>query len=163
MKNFLFVLACAGALLAAACSKDAPHLGKVVDGYLVNVDDAGVILQGYDPVSFRHGGALAGDPAITSRYHGAIYRFATAENKAAFEADPAAYEPAFGGYCAYGVSVGHLAPIELWTYDSSFQNLNLFQHNQKAINGWQRDVAGNYRLAEQEWVKFQKQYLRPQS
>ncbi len=160
MKQFLFLGLLAGALIFASCGNDKPQLGKVVDGYLVNVDDQGVILQGYDPVSFHDGGAKAGNPSITSTFHGAIYRFASAENKARFDANPAEYEPAYGGYCAYGVAVGHLAPIELWTYDSSFQHLNLFQHNQKAVNGWKSDVQGNYAKAQTEWANFQHQFVK---
>ncbi len=36
----------------------------------------------------------------------ATYRFASQAHLDAFKADPAKYEPAYGGYCAYGVSVG---------------------------------------------------------
>lgn len=160
MKQFFFLSLLASALMFASCGSDKPHLGKVVDGYLVNVDEQGVILQGYDPVSFREGGAKAGDAAITSKYHGAIYRFANAQNKARFDANPDSFEPAFGGYCAYGVAVGHLAPIELWTYDSTFQRLNLFQHNQKAVNGWKEDVPGNYAKAQTEWANFQHEFIK---
>ena len=159
MKQVMFLTVLISALFAA-CTSDEPHLGKVVDGYLVNVDDQGVILQGYDPVSFRNGGARKGDAQFQSKYHGAIYRFASAANKAAFDANPGDYEPDYGGYCAYGVSVGHLAPIELWTFDTTYQNRNIFQHNQKAINGWKKDVPANDALAKEEWAKFQQQFIK---
>ena len=161
MKKFLSLTLSMCVTLFIACSQDsAPHLGKVVDGYLVNVNDQGIILQGYDAVSFRKGGALKGDTRFQSVYHGARYLFATAENKATFDASPAAFEPEYGGYCAYGVSVGHLAPIELWTFDTTYQNRNIFQHNQKAINGWKKDVPGNDALAKEEWAKFQQQFVK---
>lgn len=70
------------------------------------VDAEGVAIRGYDPVSYFKGAPSAGDPAITSVRNGATYRFASAENKAAFDADPAAYEPQYGGYCAYGAAKG---------------------------------------------------------
>ncbi len=159
MKNLIFLSLFLTALFGA-CSDEQPHLGKVVDGYLVNVDDQGVILQGYDAVSFRQGGAKKGDARFQTRYHGAIYQFATAENKAAFDANPTAFEPEYGGYCAYGVSVGHLAPIELWTFDTTYQNRNIFQHNQKAINGWKKDIPGNDALAKTEWANFQRQFIK---
>lgn len=161
MKKFLFLTLTACVVFLAACGQDAgPDLGKVVDGYLVNVDDQGIILQGYDAVSFRKGGALKGDPMFQSKYHGAVYLFASAENKAAFDANPAAYEPEYGGYCAYGVSVGKLAPIELWTFDTTYQNRNIFQHNQKAVNGWKKDVPGNDAIAKDKWAKFQQEYVK---
>ena len=105
MKKFMFPVLLSAVLFTTAGYGQQPNLGKVVDGYLVNVDEQGVILQGYDPVSFhRAGGGQAGDPKFQTKYHGAIYNFVSAANKAAFEANPAAYEPEYGGYCAYGVS-----------------------------------------------------------
>ena len=160
MKNLIFLLLPAMSLLTSCAGAQQPGLGRVVDGYLVNVDEQGFILQGYDAVSFRNGGALIGDDRFKTTYHGAIYLFANAENKARFDANPAAYEPEYGGYCAYGVSVGHLAPIELWTFDTTFQNRNIFQHNQKAVNGWKKDVPGNDALAKKEWAKFREQYVK---
>jgi hypothetical protein len=35
-----------------------------------------------------------------------VWRFASPANLAAFEANPTAYAPQFGGYCALGVSEG---------------------------------------------------------
>ena len=59
---------------------------------LVNIDASGVAVQGYDPVGFfTDGKPVPGNPAITARYEGATYRFATPEHKAAFEKDPAKY------------------------------------------------------------------------
>lgn len=159
MKKLMFPALLAITVLTAGAQSATPNLGKVVDGYLVNVDERGVILQGHDPVSFRNGGDMPGDPKFQSKYRGAIYYFASAENKAKFDANPAAYEPEYGGYCAYGVSVGHLAPIELWTFDTTYQNRNIFQHNQKAVNGWKKDVPGNDILAKKEWAKFLEKYV----
>lgn len=73
---------------------------------LLMVDENGVAVNGYDPVSYFSGAPAPGDPAITSIVDGAEYRFASIENKAAFDAEPAAYQPQFGGYCAYGVAEG---------------------------------------------------------
>ncbi len=160
MKKLLFLLLPALAILHSCASAQQPDLGKVVDGYLVNVDEQGVILQGYDPVSLRQGAETKGDAQFQSTYKGAIYYFASAENKAAFDANPATYEPEYGGYCAYGVSVGRLAPIELWTYDTTYQHRNIYQHNQKAVNGWKKDVPGNDAKAKEAWTKFQQQFVK---
>ena len=147
--------------LAVGC---APHaklgLGAVKSGYLVNVDKQGVILQGHDPVSLREGKDTKGSATYSSTYKGAIYHFVSAENKKKFDRTPDQFEPLFGGYCAYGVAVGHLAPIELWTYDTTFQKLNVYQHNQKAVNGWKQDVPGNFEKANAEWAKFQTKYVK---
>lgn len=160
MKNLMFLLLPALSLFASCAGAQQPNLGKVVDGYLVNVDEQGVILQGFDAVSLREGNSAKGDAQFQSVYKGAVYYFTSAANKARFDANPAAYEPEYGGYCAYGVSVGHLAPIELWTYDTTYQNRNIYQHNQKAVNGWKKDVPGNDAKAKLEWTKFQEQYVK---
>jgi YHS domain-containing protein len=159
MKQRLLAALAALTLLAYACATiPKPSLGKVVDGYLVNVDSKGVILEGHDPVSLREGKDLAGNPAINTRYHGAIYHFASEANKKKFLTNPTEYEPEFGGYCAYGVAVGNLAPIELWTYDTTFQHRNLYQHNQKAVNGWKKDIPGNYTKAREVWAGFEQKF-----
>ena len=73
----------------------------------------GVAIRGYDPVAyFRDGGARLGKPEFSVQHGGATWRFASAEHKALFEADPARYLPAYGGFCAYGTSRGYLVKIE---------------------------------------------------
>jgi len=65
----------------------------------------GVAIRGADPVAYFVAGAVvAGDPAHTVRWHGVEWRFASAENRALFEADPQAYAPQYGGYCAWAVA-----------------------------------------------------------
>ena len=73
----------------------------------------GVAIRGYDPVAyFRDGRPRQGKPEFTARHGGASWRFASAEHKALFEADPERYLPAYGGFCAYGTSRGYLVKIE---------------------------------------------------
>jgi YHS domain-containing protein len=82
----------------------------------VNVDSQGVILKGYDAVVyFKQGKPVKGDLKIKSSYQGATYLFASTENKADFDKDPAKYAPQYGGFCAYGVTLGVLADIEAQT------------------------------------------------
>lgn len=73
----------------------------------------GVAIRGYDPVAyFRDGGPRLGKPEFSVRHGGAVWRFASAEHKALFEAAPERYLPAYGGFCAYGTSRGYLVKIE---------------------------------------------------
>ena len=44
--------------------------------------------------------------------HGATYRFASDKNLELFKADPAKYEPQYGGYCACGVAQGFKPDID---------------------------------------------------
>lgn len=72
---------------------------------MVNLDKAGVILQGYDAVSyFKSEQPQKGDPKIQTKFEGATYLFATESNKEEFLKSPKKYAPAFGGWCAYAVA-----------------------------------------------------------
>jgi NAD(P)-dependent dehydrogenase (short-subunit alcohol dehydrogenase family) len=75
----------------------------------LNVDSNGVILKGYDPVAYvtRHQ-AVKGNPAIQTRFGGAIYYFASVADEVAFSKNPSRYVPQYGGFCAYHMSKGEL-------------------------------------------------------
>ena len=64
-------------------------------------------LKGYDVVAYFSGSkAQPGAPEQQIDFDGMRYRFSSAQNKAAFSADPDRYLPQFGGYCAMGISKG---------------------------------------------------------
>lgn len=76
-------------------------------GVELNASSTGLALQGYDPVAYFTDGAPAkGNWKITTTHNDATYRFASEEHKAAFEANPEAYLPQYGGYCAFGAAMG---------------------------------------------------------
>ena len=98
MKNLLFPLLTLVALSMAAPAKE-----------LLNVED-GDAIQGYDSVAFfTDHRPVKGNAQFQSEYRGAKYYFAS-EHRAAFDKEPAKYEPQFGGFCAYGASHGTRAP-----------------------------------------------------
>jgi hypothetical protein len=69
----------------------------------------GVALFGYDPVAYHlDGQARQGLSEFEVALNDRIWRFTSAANKAAFEADPAAYVPLFGGHDGASVSDGIL-------------------------------------------------------
>src|SRR5262245_55488759 len=71
---------------------------------------ASTAVGGYDPVAyFRDGKAVTGRKDVTWSWRGATWRFATAENRTAFQQDPEAFAPQFGGYCAWAVAEGYTA------------------------------------------------------
>jgi len=73
----------------------------------------GLAIKGYDAVAyFTQGRARKGSANHTLKHKGISWQFASAENLEKFKANPAKYEPAYGGYCAYGVSRGYLVKIE---------------------------------------------------
>ncbi|MDJ0629693.1 MAG: YHS domain-containing (seleno)protein [Rhodobacter sp.] len=85
-----------------------------VDEHYIS-DDA--VVGGYDVVAYHTAGAPtmgSGDHAST--YQGATWHFSSAENKAMFDAEPAKYAPAYGGWCSAGASKGKKVPTQpdLW-------------------------------------------------
>ena len=73
----------------------------------------GVAINGYDPVAyFTESNAVKGTSDFTSDWDGAVLHFASAENKAMFDADPEKFAPKYGGYCAYAVSKGYTASTD---------------------------------------------------
>lgn len=64
-----------------------------------------LMLFGADVVAyFTEGRYQQGTAAHRSEYEGVDFHFASADNKALFDANPAAYLPQYGGYCANGIS-----------------------------------------------------------
>ena len=64
-------------------------------------------LGGYDPVAyFTLGKPTLGQPAFETVFDGTRYRFASAEHRDRFVADPDRYAPQFAGACTGGVSAG---------------------------------------------------------
>lgn len=121
--------------------------------HLVNVDENGLILLGYDVVTFHtEEEPVKGNPKFKATYQGAIYQFASAVNKKIFEENPEKYIPQFGGFCSIAVALGKLSPIQLWTYSIVDDRL-LFQHNEKAVKLWEKNVEGNLKKADKKWPK----------
>lgn len=69
-----------------------------------------VAVQGYDVVSFHAGKPVRGVTQFTTIYKGATWRFNTQANLDLFLTNPEAFEPQYGGYCAWAVAKGKLAP-----------------------------------------------------
>jgi len=123
---------------------------------LINADPHGKItLQGYDPVAFHTvGKPTKGNPAISAEYLGYKYLFSSDANKAAFEKQAKHYLPAYGGYCAYGVSIDVLAPVEIDTWEIVDGRLVLqFSQEARQKFGVHRDE--NIRKANDNWSKLE--------
>ena len=111
----------------------------------------GIAIDGTDPVAyFTESRPIPGDPAITHDWMGATWRFSSAANRDAFAADPEAYAPQFGGYCAWAVSQNYTAPTEpdAWTIHDGKLYLNF---NQRIRRRWERDIPGNIAKGEANW------------
>jgi YHS domain-containing protein len=96
--------------------------------------------------------AVRGADEFVTEWDGAKWRFASAQNKAAFEASPEKYAPQFGGYCSYAVSNGYTARGDrnAWTLHEGRLYLN---YNKSVRRLWSWDIPGNIGKGEANWPK----------
>lgn len=163
MKKLIVALALSSAI--AACSAEpaandtsgADSMAVAVDAIPVIADLGGapegpiytknagenLALSGYDAVSYFTGDApVEGSTDFTVRYQGYDYHFATAENAAEFQADPAKYAPQYGGYCAWAIGANDaLAPGDPNVYKIVDGKLYL-NFSEGVAERWNKDIPG---------------------
>jgi len=139
-------------LTTSAIALSAVLAGSALAGaFDVNKTVTGLAMRGYDPVAyFTVGAPTPGSFAITSVHDGAVYRFSSEENKAKFEANPAAYLPQYGGFCAFGLAQGVKVDGDpkLWKVVDNKLYLNLSEPVQER---WQGDIPGYIEAADDKW------------
>ena len=150
MKTNFSSLVAFGLLLAAPAFAQFP--AKVDGKYLQNLDANGCALQGYDCVAMftQPDSTIKGKSEFSSNYEGARFWFATAENKATFDTNPANYAPLYGGFCAIAVTEGNLRPIQIWTHTITDGHL-VVNHNAKARKLWLNKPSKNLKTAQKNW------------
>lgn len=130
-------------------------------GSMVNVSGAsGIALNGYDPVAFfTVKKPTHGDPGIQAKHEGATYLFSSKKNKAMFESNPSKYAPQYGGYCAFGASVGALFPVDIstWQVKNGKLYLNL---NGAIVKMFNKDFDANIAKAEKNWPMLTKKHMK---
>ena len=122
----------------------------VADEAPVFVTNDGAI-RGYDPVAyFTVGEPIMGSDQFSTQWQGATYKFASAANLELFKAEPTAYAPQYGGYCAYAVAKGATAGTvpEAWSIVDGKLYLNYSLNVQQR---WRKDVPGHIRAADGNW------------
>src|SRR5262245_42955936 len=141
-------------LFAAALTLTGGALADQTAGHtkaLVLKNKEGAAILGYDPVAyFTDGKPAKGSPRFKSNYEGANYFFASAQHKAMFDANPAKYTPAYGGYCGYAASINRLSPISPEWFQIEDGKL-ILQHNKKAFDLFNKTLKDNTVKADQNW------------
>lgn len=145
-------LAIASGVIAVTAAANAGTDTNVSAG--LTTKGPGLAAHGYDVVGyFTQNQPIIGNAGHSTVYKDATYRFASAENLRAFEADPAKYAPQYGGYCAYGVSVGAKfdGDPRLWKVVDGKLYFNL---NEDIQNLWLKDVPGNIESGDDNWAEI---------
>jgi len=90
--------------LAATGEENTSEARRGIEHY--NLDDTRIALRGYSPVSyFEKGKAERGKKEFKAEYRGINYYFTSEAQRRKFLNNPEKYEPAFGGWCAFGMTV----------------------------------------------------------
>ncbi len=136
-------------MIVALATFSSPALAADDPIYTARFSD--VAIKGYDPVAyFKQSKPVKGDKAFTHEWKGAEWRFASAENRDLFAADPEKWSPQYGGYCAWAVSQGYTAGIDpaAWTVVGDKLYLN---YNRKIQSQWEEDRDANISKANANW------------
>lgn len=123
----------------------------------LNLSSNGLALRGYDPVAyFTIGSPVKGKQDITVKNGGAIYYFASAENKAQFLQNPKKYLPQYGGYCAYGTAVKAKVDGDprVWHIVNGKLYLNITRSVDRT---WNRGRSTYIKQANRNWTKLRSQ------
>ncbi|MEP4036907.1 MULTISPECIES: YHS domain-containing (seleno)protein [unclassified Pseudophaeobacter] len=138
-------------LLSGVALSVAMATSALAAGVELNASSTGLAMQGYDPVAYFTDGAPAkGSYKITTVFNDATYRFASEEHKAQFEANPEAYLPAYGGYCAFGTAMGFKFDGDptYWKIVDNTLYLNLSKDIQER---WEGNIPGFVQDANGHW------------
>ena len=118
---------------ASAHAEDAIYTGRF----------SNTAVGGYDAVAYHtEGQAIQGEREFSTEWRGAEFRFSSQANLDLFTADPEAYAPAYGGYCAWAISEGYTAKGDpnVWTIVKGVLYLN---YNEQIHERWSTDIPGH--------------------
>lgn len=140
MKSFATVLLL---LILLSCSGQKDKIYSTKDG----------AIKGYDPVSYFSGEPEKGNKNISCKWNGAMWYFASEDNRTKFESNPEAFVPQYGGYCAYAVSQGYTAKIDPEAYKIVEGKLYL-NYNDNIQKKWEADQDEYIMYADSNWPKI---------
>jgi YHS domain-containing protein len=133
----------------AAGAQHAPKAGNY------NLEKGGIALQGYDPVAyFTQNKAVEGSKSVSATVNGVLYYFSSAKNRDLFLANPAAYEPQYGGWCAYAMgATGEKVEIDPGTFKMLNGKLYLFYNKffNNTLKSWNKDEHALKAKADKNW------------
>jgi hypothetical protein len=109
---------------------------------------------GYDLVSYQTGKKpLPGNGNFVSTVDKVNYIFVNKDNMEKFNKNKNKYLPQYGGYCAFGASVGKkfIGDPNVWEVVEGKLYFNLDNGIKKI---WVKDIAGNIKKANKNWLEI---------
>ena len=139
--------------ISISFSQDASALRKKH----FNLSKSGLAIDGYDPVAyFKINKPIQGKKEFAVNHQGAVYYFSSGENKDAFIKNPSAYEPQYGGWCAYAMGKnGEKVNVDPETFKIINGKLYLFYNRffNNTLTSWNKDEANLKTKADANWQK----------
>ena len=132
-------------------------LSLVLPAYALAKDEIytnwrGLAIKGYDPVAFfRDGSPVEGSREFELTWKEAKWRFASAEHRDLFEADPEKYAPQYGGYCAWAVAQGTTASVDPKNAWEIVEGKLYLNYDKEIQAKWAEDIPGNIKKADANW------------
>ncbi|HET9746080.1 MAG TPA: YHS domain-containing (seleno)protein [Chitinophagaceae bacterium] len=151
-KEFLFITALVF-ISAVSFSQD----GTAIRKKHFNLSKSGLAIDGYDPVAyFKSNKAMEGKKEFAINHQGAVYYFSNLNNREAFIRNPEAYEPQYGGWCAYAMGKnGEKVSVDPETFKIVNNKLYLFYNRffNNTLTAWNKDEDNLKTKADNNWQK----------
>jgi hypothetical protein len=120
----------------------------------VQFSENGKAIRGYDPVAYHtEHKAVHGADSLQLSWNNTTWLFSSARNRDLFKAEPGKYAPAYGGYCAFGVSENHLSPTDPQAFTIVHDTLYL-NYNANVRKLWLKDPIQRIQTANAYWPKL---------
>ncbi|SKC66247.1 YHS domain-containing (seleno)protein [Ohtaekwangia koreensis] len=119
-------------------------------------NDNGIAIKDFDPVSYFKGKAAKGTEKFAHTYKGLTYYFVNNENLEEFKKSPSKYEPAYGGWCAYHMSVdGQRVRVDPSTFKIINGKVYLFSNfnGKNYLRAWEQNEKKYKESADKLWIK----------
>lgn len=119
-------------LTAFGISPTDGHEMKPSRAYLhsYNLPSSGLALDGYCPVAYHAvNKPVRGQAEYQSTYNDVTYYFVNADAKKEFDRNPEKYLPAYGGWCAFGMSIEDKFPVDPTNFKIIDGRLHVFLRN----------------------------------
>lgn len=117
----------------------------------------GVSVKGYDVVAYQlDGKAVKGNAGYSHNWNNVEWYFSSKSNRDRFKKSPEHYAPQYGGFCAFAVSKGSLAPTDphAWTVYNGKLYLNYSKSVRKT---WKQDIDKHIKRADKNWLRLKVQ------
>lgn len=132
-----------------------PGYTQDLDSKNFDLNDKGIMLNGYDVVSYFMGSVTKGKSSIMADWQGIMFWFSSDENKAIFLKSPEKFIPAYGGWCAYAMGdSGEKIRVDPKTYKIVNGKLYLFYNfyfNNTLID-WNENEKSLMQKADSNWA-----------